>query len=325
MWERQPLPRYSYDDLQAARQIPPMTRGEVVLAWHRMGYELRWVKLSGFEFQSFFEEIMAKLETDFIPITPTGPAGDRKSDGHVPSKGQHFQVYAPPTGIDTARTIAKIREDFDGVLAEWPQIRSWIFVWSTPRGGLPPQVVSLLADLAHEHPELEIDQWGLESLWQRVRDLPEQDRIELLGPAPGPEEIVRIDSADVLSMLNTLAARPIPRPTGVDLSLTEIGKKMELNGLGDPVRVLITSAYGLFPDVQKYLDDHPDPSFPSRVAEALKALYNELTADLEETPDALFGALVLAVATPDGPTTSRYWSAVAIVGFSFELCDIFKK
>ncbi len=33
---------------------------------------------------------MAKREPDFIPATPSGTEGDRKSDGYVPSKHQHF-------------------------------------------------------------------------------------------------------------------------------------------------------------------------------------------------------------------------------------------
>jgi hypothetical protein len=126
-------------------------------------------------------------------------------------------------------------------------------------------------------------------------------------------------------MLTTLAARTIPEPAELDFSLTTVGEKMERNGLGDGVRLLLTAAYGLVPDVRKYLDDHPDASFPDRVAEALKDLYRRLAADLEESPDALFGALIQTIAAPDGPVSSRYWAAAAIVGYSFELCDIFKR
>jgi hypothetical protein len=54
---------------------------------------------------------------------------------------------------------------------------------------------------------------GIEPLWQRVRELPERDRAELLGAAPSLDEGTRIDSADVLSMLNTLAIQGSPGPT----------------------------------------------------------------------------------------------------------------
>jgi hypothetical protein len=302
-----------------------MTRSEVTLAWHRVQFELRWLRLSGLEFQRFFEDIMAKVESDFVPITPSGTEGDRKSDGYVPSKKHHYQVFAPPTGIDAAKACAKIKEDFDGALAHWPDMRAWTFVWSTPRGGLPPQVVELLDALDAEHPDVEVDQWGMEALWQRVRDLPEADRIDLLGAAPSLDEVTRIDSADVLSMLNTLAAQPIPATDELDFSLLAVGEKMERNGLGDAVRLLLTAAYALLPTVEKYLDKHPDTTFPDRVAEALKDLYRRLAGDLEDTPDALFGAMVEAIATPDNPASPRYWAAVAIVGYSFELCDVFKR
>ena len=303
-----------------------MTRAEVVLAWHRLIFEVRWLRFSGTDFQGFFEGIMAKAELDFVVITPSGKEGDRKSDGYVPSAKHHFQVYAPPTGIDVAKACAKVREDFSGALLHWPDMRWWTFVWSTPRGGLPPQVVQLLDVLHAEHEAVVVDQWGQEPLWRQVRELPEADRVDLFGPAPGPEQITRIDSADVLSMLNTLAARPIPAPGELDFSLLAVGEKMERNGLGDGVRTLLTVAYGLLPDVQKYLDGHPDPSFPDRVAEALKDLYRDLSEEFDDDrPDALFGALIEAIATPEGPASSRYWAAAAIVGYSFELCDIFKR
>ena len=195
-----------------------MNRAEVVLVWHRLNFEVRWLRLSGTDFQGFFESIMSKSEPDFVAISPSGREGDRKSDGYVPSLRHHFQVYAPPTGIDAAKACAKVLEDFSGVLVHWPDMRCWTFVWSTPRGGLPPQVVRLLDDLDGEHESVVVDQWGQEPLWRRVRDLPDADRVDLFGPAPGPEQITRIDSADVLSMLNTLAARPIPA-TGRPLSV----------------------------------------------------------------------------------------------------------
>ncbi len=303
----------------------PMTRFEVVLAWHRVHFELEWLRASGMEFQTFFERCMAKVEPDFIAVSPAGREGDWKSDGYVPSKKHHFQVYAPPTGIDSNATCAKIKDDFAGICEHWPDMLAWTFVWSTPRGGLPPQVVLLLNALDDANSDIAVDQWGLEPFWQQVRALDEQDRLDLLGHVPGPEDITGIESDDIRSMLTTLAERPLPTPSDIDFSLLEVGAKMERNGLGDGVRMLLTASYGLTPDVRKYLAGHPDPRFPDRVGDALKDLYREAEPTLGANSDALFGAMVQAVATPDGPTAKRYWAAAAIVGYSFELCDIFHR
>ena len=297
---------------------------DVTLAWHRLRFELKWIKLSGLEFQGFLEKVMAKLEPDFIPVLPSGSEGDRKSDGYVPSKSLHLQAYAPPTGINAAKTIEKINEDFRGLIQHWPDTRYWAFVWNTPRGGLPPQVIERLGELKAENLEVEIEPWGMETLWQRVRDLSEQDRNDLLGLAPGMEGITRIDSADVLSMLNSLADQPIPAPD-TDFTLVEIGEKMARNGLGDGVRLLLTAAYGLVPTVQNYLNRHPDPAFSERISQALKDLYASRAEDLADSSDALFGSMVEAIATPATPASPRYWAAAAIVGHSFELCDIFER
>lgn len=302
-----------------------MTRSEVVLAWHRLNFEVKWLRASGAEFQTFFEHCMGKVEPDFTAVSPSGREGDWKSDGYVPSKKHHFQVFAPPTGINSETTCNKIDDDFSGIVERWPDVLAWTFVWSTPRGGLPPQVVQLLDALSSSNPGIVIDQWGLEPLWQKVRALDETDRLELLGHVPGPEEITRVESDDIRSMLTTLAERPLLDSTAIDFSLLEVGAKMERNGLGDGVRMLLTASYGLAPDVRKYLDGHPDPRFPDRVGDALKGLYRDLEPTLAHNPDALFGAMVQAVAVPDGPTSTRYWAASAIVGYSFELCDIFKR
>src|SRR5581483_1613428 len=209
-----------------------VTRAEVIRAWHRLRFENQWLRLAGADFQRFFEDIMTKRDPAFISVTPSGTAGDHKSDGYIPSARHHFQVYAPPTGIEAARACAKIREDFEGVLFYWPDLRVWTFVWSTPRGGLPPDVIHLLDELGAQHQDVEIQTWGLEGLWEQVEALSEAERVDLLGFAPGPEYITRIDSADVLSMLATLAARPIPMPEVLDFSLPELGQKIERNGLG---------------------------------------------------------------------------------------------
>jgi len=302
-----------------------MNREEIQLAWHELRFRLDWTRLAGSDFQRFFEEIMGKVETDFVPVTPSGQAGDHKSDGYIPSTKHHFQVYAPPSGIDSAKACGKITDDFDGVLFYWPDMARWTFVWSTPRGGLPPDVIHLLDTLAQQHQTIEIDDWGRDALWKQVGRLSDTDRSALFGLAPGLDAITKIDSADVLSMLNTLAARPIPSPETIDFELTEVGLKMERNGLGDGVRLILTASYGLMPAVRSYLASHPDPSFPDRVAVALKDLYLGLEGELDQQPDALFGAMVEAIANPEGPTSSRYWAAAAIIGYSFELCDIFKK
>lgn len=316
---------YSFDARTRHGHARAVTRAQVILAWHRLRFENQWLRLAGADFQRFFEDIMAKSAPDFLPVTPSGKEGDHKSDGYIPAAKHHFQVYAPSTGIDAGRTCAKINEDFNGILFYWPDMRMWTFVWSTPRGGLPPDVIHLIDELARADEQVAIDSWGLEPLWRQVRELSDSDREALLGFAPGPEYITRIDSSDVLSMLTTLAARPIPAPEVLDFSLTEVGQKMERNGLGDGVRLLLTASYGLAPDVRKYLGAHPDASFPDRVAQSLKDLYRSLEAEFEGHPDALFGALIEAVAAPDGPTTPRYWAAAAIIGYSFELCDIFKR
>lgn len=149
---------------------------------HWLTFQLECLKRSGTAFQSFFEEIMAKAHDSFTAIKPWGTEGDRKCDGLLLDERVMFQVYAPDR-LNAARTVKKIEEDFAGAKANWPSLRRWVFVSRHP---LPPSVARKLADLKEDSAiaGIAVNSWNLERLWDEVKKLSPQQRVELLGPAP---------------------------------------------------------------------------------------------------------------------------------------------
>lgn len=157
-------------------------RGDHELYVHWLLFQVECLKRSGSAFQAFFEDIMRKAHDSFTAVKPWGNEGDRKCDGLLLGDGVMFQVYAPET-LNAASTLSKIAEDFAGVKAQWKSLRKWVFVTRHP---LPPAVVQALVDPeANEGAAgITIESWDVERLWDEVKALSLQDRVELLGPVP---------------------------------------------------------------------------------------------------------------------------------------------
>ncbi|MDA0179941.1 hypothetical protein OJ997_06520 [Solirubrobacter phytolaccae] len=294
-----------------------------MLQWHYAWFKVAWTTLSEKAFQQFFEDIMVRSDPTFCPVAPAGPQGDRKSDGYQTSNHTNYQVYAPETPLTTAPTCKKIREDFEGAKTQWPSMKRWIFVWSTPRRGLPPDAVKLIATLNSQHAGIEILQWGEEALWQIVRELPEADRNDLLRPYPGSVAATGADvAADVASLLNSVASLGASAASE-DLTLTAPREKLDRNDLTAVTERIVQGALGLVPTVRRLADEHPDPEFAPRVAAALKALYIQKRQDIDDS-DALFFSLVETVGATSSASDERFWAAAAIVTRAFEICDVFE-
>jgi hypothetical protein len=301
-----------------------MNREEIVLAWHSLTFRVQCAERTGAEFQSFFEQIMEKLDPSFIKVKPSGKEGDWKCDGWLPDSGTCFQVYAPED-LTVSQTVAKIKDDFAGALKKWKgQMKRWVFVWSAREKGIPAAVLSCLNDLAKDNQEIEVDQWGRERLWQQARTLPENDRIDLLGVVPIPAEITATTDHEVQVLLTYIADQPIPNLDG-DLGLVELEEKMDRNEFDDGVRILVKAAMPIVPTVEHYVSNHPDQRFSQRVAVSLAERYGELSGELDGDPNAVFGGLLDRIAGDSGPQSKERWAAVAIVAHYFELCDIFER
>jgi hypothetical protein len=138
-------------------------------------------------FQRLFEAVMQRADPRFMAIRPYGNIGDRKCDGLYFEDGVVFQVYSPDE-LKQAELQEKIEEDLAGAVQHWKDrgLRRWVFVYNARRG-LPPDIPGTLAKQKREYPWLEIDHLSDAALWEMVRDLPLQKRVEILGPPPGYE------------------------------------------------------------------------------------------------------------------------------------------
>ncbi len=156
--------------------------------YHWLFWQLRCFKASPMEFQHLFEEVAKRAHMQFVPIRPHGKLGDRKADGLYFGEGTVFQVYAPDD-MTRAKLLKKIKEDLEGAAKEWgDDLKEWVFVYNVRRG-VPADVPKILKAEARRYPLIAVRCLSNDSLWTIVRDLPVQDRVEILGPSPELEEL----------------------------------------------------------------------------------------------------------------------------------------
>lgn len=203
-------------------------------------WRLRCVEATFEGFQQMFEAVMQRVDPRFMAIRPYGNIGDRKCDGLYYKDGVVYQVYSPDE-LRQAETQAKIEEDLAGAVKHWTErgLKKWVFVYNARRG-LAPDIPGTLAEQMKKYPWLEIDHLSDSELWDKVRGLPLQARVEILGAPVGyehmflapasadPETVARLKRGRFVLIHDTLS--PIDLQAAADALHPE-------EALGPPVSV----------------------------------------------------------------------------------------
>lgn len=188
---------------------------------HWLWFKYKCHECSPTDFQTLFEDIITRANSEFIKVRPYGNIGDRKCDGLFYADGNStvFQVYSPDE-LKQAEVIEKIDEDLDGAVLHWGDtLKKWVFVYNARRG-LAPDIPKILQQKQSQYPNVKLDQWSNDKLWEMTRELNIQKRSEILGApagyehlfftsAPAPEELhkrLKTDSfvlvQDLMSPIN---------------------------------------------------------------------------------------------------------------------------
>ena len=162
-----------------------------ILFYH---WQLRRLLGSPQDFEQLFQDVAARAQGQFVRIRPYGRVGDRKIDGLCWGDGTAYQVYSPDE-MKEADTRHKIEEDLAGAVAHWKgELKRWVFVYNVRRG-VPADVMGCLQAQRQKYPDITIESLSNDDLWKIVRSLPLQDRVELLGPPPGYEDLFPLTAA----------------------------------------------------------------------------------------------------------------------------------
>lgn len=207
--------------------------GDPVTQYHWLEFENRRLKISGNEFQRLFEDIMVRAKPGFIRIRPYGPLGDRKCDGLFQADSTIYQVYSPDE-LKQADLQKKINEDLDGAVQHWKdRIKKWIFVYNDKKGGLPPDIPSILEKKKQQYPNITIEHLSNDGLWELTRDLTVQQRTEIFGaPASSSNFIER--QAWLNAAMQKSKARCIARWQSIGVSTNDAVNFTDDTSIGIP-------------------------------------------------------------------------------------------
>jgi hypothetical protein len=152
--------------------------------YHHLKFQNRCLRGSGDDFQQLFEDIMVRARPgEFERVRPYGKFGDRKCDGLIQAEGTIFQVYSPDE-LKQSEVQKKIDKDLDGAVQSWSDLlKKWVFVYNVKRG-TPPDIQVTLQQKRKQYPDIEIDGWSNDYLWEIARGLSLQQRAEIFGAPP---------------------------------------------------------------------------------------------------------------------------------------------
>ena len=191
-------------------------------------------------FQQLFENIMVRAKPGFQRIRPYGKIGDRKSDGWLATDGIIYQVYSPDE-VKQAEVQAKIEGDLAGAVKHWKKLgmKRWVFVYNARRG-LAPDIPATLAQQRTKYKKLDISHMSNDDLWEVVRGLPIQQRVEILGAPPSVEHLLLLpadispDAAERLRQGRFVVIHDVMSPIDVPHILAAIHPDQPL---GPPLRI----------------------------------------------------------------------------------------
>ncbi len=287
--------------------------------FYKVLFRNAYLEKKGDEFQNWFCQLAAHVwGPDFERVRPYGSQGDFKCDGRRISTGTIFQCYAPRTA-SAGRLNKKIREDFGGALAHWPDMAEWTFVFND-NDGLPPTTSQLLSELRTEHEEIDISLWTEPVLQELAEKMPLHGWENIFGPVPSQSRFEALALEDLQPVVDELARhQPEPGEEPLDPPSAE---KLERNALSEEAAGLLKLGRRKEALVERYFQSAVLPDLGEQIAEAFRRRYADLKA-ATLPPDQMFSNLQQFAGGMEG-SPARQGAVLAVLSYYFERCDIFE-
>ncbi|MBD2746115.1 hypothetical protein IC232_05305 [Microvirga sp. BT688] len=290
--------------------------------------ELKLRRCRGDMLQEFLGDVMSKRHGDnFVRATAHYSQGDLKCDGLLLDPLTIFACYGPTNGGQgltaqgLAKAVAKVTEDHDGAVENWPGLKEWIFV-SNFIGGCPPQITQeiLKLDAANGH---KVKQFGQEQFENIILGFDMADIEELLGNAATDEDFRCMQIPEVQSVIDNVMQRVADGVVRDDVPVEVPAAKLDFNQLPDIYRGRIKQGFQNASRVAEYLLNYADPTLDGTIAGVFKAKYLELKTQGLRPGEIMDGLYDFALGGQRG-TTPREVAVWSLLAHLFEKCTIFE-
>lgn len=290
-------------------------------AFYEMKFDSVFSSKTGTEFQNFFAQIMsAKFPGDFVPTKTWGQEGDEKCDGYIFSTQTFYQVYAPEE-MKKSKTIVKMKKDFEGALKHWKtQIKEWVFVHNSKQG-TPTFVMKQLQAFKNENENIKFSIMGKAELKQIMFGINENSIKTILGPIPTYSDINELSMESIKRTLLGISNAHASDKSPVE-PVSE--KKLEANGLSEHSKFLLEAGMVKSAIVEDFFKQWHDPQLEDDTAAEMKKIYKAAVAD-GLSPDDIFSRIFNTLLESTDKTPKSMTSALTIMAYFFQTCDIFEK
>ncbi len=253
--------------------------------WYRTLFKLKLYEASGESFQKLFQDVMIYRYPEFEPVQPHGNWGDGGNDGWFPSERRYFQVYGPKASKTTeslSTIIGKITGDFDKILQKWPKAKSYHFVYNDRFDGIPALLSQAMIALQEQYKLEEAKVWHAGTLEQLFMELVDDQKMSIIGGIPS-ETPDFIDPQAVSELLTHLADNIIDISSFLSESAPDFDRKIQLNGLTQPVTNYIHFYYYQSHDVDLFLQKRP--GMTQSISGELKEIYERSKENISNKVD----------------------------------------
>src|SRR5665648_561857 len=287
----------------------------------RQLFQNKILKADGQKFEDIFSAIMNYAEIDFQQIKPWGNIGDRKNDGYIKTKGIFYQVYAPEDIQKSyPNVVNKLKEDFDGLKAQWSSVNEFYFVVNDKYKGVNADSEKIIQEIKILHNLSAAGFLTAKHLENILFGLDDDQIYSITGHLPDPAMIKQLDFSILNEVIGHIMKLPLNDGDKSNIVVPDWNEKIKLNVLSEHVSQLLNNGSFQLYSLGEYLDNNSD-----FLVDSLRDKMNEVYLHEKENKngDELFWAIVNYSSPKVGYMYQT--SVIVIMSKYFETCDIFEE
>ena len=292
----------------------------------------------GQKFEDLFVSIMECYDKGFKPVKPQGRIGDKKNDGFISNNNEYFQVYGPEdigNSIDYA--IAKIKEDSEGLVNNWPKVEIVNYVVNDKYKGVYPTVFEKINKLKEAVNEIsndlkiEVNLWTAKNVEDKFLELSSEDMSKIITIAFMNYNNVEIDYNILTEVIEHISKIPSLK-TGEKVRAPNFIEKIEFNNLSKELSNRMNGYHLESSELDIYFDN-----VGNFMANTLREKFNNLYLEAkEEYKTQLFDEkinknndfmyfYILEKIRPEKATVPYIACIESLMAYYFESCDIYEE
>jgi hypothetical protein len=287
----------------------------------RILFQNKLHKANGQKFEDIFTAILNYAESDFQQIKPWGCIGDRKCDGYIRSKAIFYQVFAPEEiGKSYVSVVAKIENDFNGLVSQWNPVNEFYFVINDKYLGVNADCEQKLQKIKSDNNLLKTGFLTAKDLENLLFELSDDQIFLVVGFLPDPIHLKTVNYSILNEVIEFVMKSPLSNGPVNNITVPDWDEKIKFNQLSSISSNSLNNGYLQIGALENYLKNN-GKFLATELQKRLYQIYHD-----EKIKNKIGDDLFWAVVTEASPKAESMYQAAVIVLMAkyFESCDIFE-